>query len=234
MSLYGKLRDAASSLSHNDIISIRQALDHTVTAETISPSRAHDLSCILLLCDFNMGLCIRALGGHYTSEFLDFLAIDSALTTLATLPPRLGEPPHNFKLLHQLFHEHVPFKANFRCSRSDTIQRHLYNNHRASDPYLPSIRIKTATDIQKSYSIAFPRWILRMLNGLFLAAIGYATREVKGRIKGRPVNDPSALILGPTDSGALNSHIDRKDSLSMPPVHYQTALKRLWHRVYNL
>ena len=75
---------------------------------------------------------------------------------------------------------------------------------------------------------------MRFVNGLFLAAIGYATREVKGTIKGRPVNDPSALILGPDDSGALNSHIPKKDPLCVPPVHYQTALKRLWHRVYNL
>ena len=112
--------------------------------------------------------------------------------------------------------------------------RNTYNNHRASDPHLPSIRKKSAIDVTKSYSLALLRWILRFLDGLLLAALGYATREVKGKVKGRQVNDPSALLSGPNDSGALNSHIDRNDPIAMPKVHYQTALQCLWQRIYNL
>ena len=41
-------------------------------------------------------------------------------------------------------------------------------------------------------------------------------------------------MLGTNDPGALNSHIDRQDPVTMPPVHYQSALQRLWQRVYNL
>ena len=234
LSVYGKCRNQAISMSCNKISLLRKSLDHSIPSSAISSTRSQQLAHLLLLCDFNVGLLIRTLGGNYTSEFLDYSTIDACLAKLATIPSGAGEPKHNFKLLHHLFHNHVPFQANFRCSRQDTLARNKYNNHQASDPHLPSIRQKTAQDVQKSYSIALPRWTLHFLNGLFLAAIGYATREVKGKIKGRPVNDPSALITGPLDSGALNSHISCKDPLSMPPVHYQSALQRLWKRIYNL
>ena len=112
--------------------------------------------------------------------------------------------------------------------------RHKYNNHRAADPHIPSIVAKTASDVQKSYALALPRWSLYFLPGLFLAALGYATREMKGKVKGPPVNNPSALLTGPLDTGALNSHIHRDNPTKMPPVYYQTALKRLWKRTYNL
>ena len=234
MSSYGSLRAEASLLSIKDIDDIRAPLDHSKKVSSISPSRARDLAKILLLCDFNIGSFIRCLGGNYTSEFLDFASIDACLLSLSSIPTDPGEPTHDFNLLHHLFHEHVPFKSDFRCSRSDMFFRNKYNNHRASDPHLPSIRKKSATDVQKSYSLALPRWILRFLDGLLLAALGYAEREVKGKIKGRQVNDPSALLSGPTDSGALNSHISRTDPVAMPKVHYQTALRRLWQRIYNL
>ena len=234
MSSYGSLRSEASSLSIKEIDIIRRPLPHAKAVSSISPTRARDVAKLLLLCDFDTGNLIRCLGGNYTSEFLDFASIDACLLALTDIPTDTGEPPHDFNHLHHLFHQHVPFKGSFRCARKDMLARNLYNNHRASDPYLSSIHKKSAVDIQKSYSLALPRWILRFLNGIFLAALGFAVREHKGKIKGRQVNDPSALLTGPADSGALNSHIDRRDPVAMPPVHYQTALSRLWQRVYNL
>lgn len=234
MSSYGKLRHEASLLSIKDIDSLRTPLDHRKPPSSISTTRARSMAKLLLLCDFRVGALIRCLGGNYTSDFQDFAAIDASLLALSSIPTDPGEPPHDFNRLHHLFHEHVPFKGHFHCSRKDVLKRNLYNNHRAADPFLASIHEKSAIDIQKSYSIALPRWILRFLDGLFLAALGYATREVKGKIKGRQVNDPSALVNGPDDTGALNSHISRSDPVAMPKVHYQTALKRLWQRVYNL
>ena len=79
-----------------------------------------------------------------------------------------------------------------------------------------------------------PRLTLRFVSGIFLAVLGYATRANKGKVKWRQVNDPSALILDPNDSGDQNSHIDRQDSIAMPPVHYQPVLQSLWRRVYNI
>ena len=234
MSCYHRLRTEANALSIKDIDKIRASLNHKTKGTKISMSRSRDLAKLLLLCDFRVGGLIRCLGGNYTSDFLDFSTIDDCLLALAEVPVAPGEPPHDFKALKHLFHQHVPFKSSFRCSRKDMLFRNKYNNHRASDPHLSSIHEKTATDIQKSYALALPRWILRFLDGLFLAALGYALREHKGKIKGRQVNDPSALLSGPEDSGALNSHIDRSDPVAMPPVHYQSALQRLWTRIYNL
>ena len=48
------------------------------------------------------------------------------------------------------------------------------------------------------------------------------------------MNNPSALLSGADDTGTLNSYIDRNNPISMPPVYYQSGLKRLWKRVYNL
>ena len=109
-----------------------------------------------------------------------------------------------------------------------------YNNHLASDPYLSYINEKSATNIHKSYSIALPHWTLRFFSGLFLAALGYATGKHKGKVKGRQVNDPSDLLSGTNDSRDLNSHIYIKYPVAIPPMHYQSTMQRLWHRVYNL
>ena len=114
------------------------------------------------------------------------------------------------------------------------IFRKSYNNHLASNPYLSSIHEKSATNIQKSYSTALPHWTLRFVRGIFLAALGYATRKHKGKFIERYVNDPSDLLLGPIDSGALNSHIYRQDPVTIPSVHYQSVLQLIWHRAYNI
>ena len=234
LSTYGNLRHKASILSTSAIRNILKPLDHSVRTTTICNKRATSVGLLLILCNFNTGLLIRCLNGNYVGSFLNYKAIDSCLAALATIPQNPKEPPQNFELLHKLFHENVPFVSNFKCKRADMLTRHLYNNHRAADPHLSSILAKTAQDTQNSYTIALPRWTIRFVGGLFLAALGYATREVKGRIKGRPVNDPTALISGESDSGALNLHIPRDDPNKMPPVYYQTALSRLWSRIYNL
>ena len=80
--------------------------------------------------------------------------------------------------------------------------RNRYNNYRAFDPYLSSIHEKAATDIHKYYSITLPQWTLRFVNGYFFVALGYATCTHKVRVKGRQVNDTSALLSGTDDSRA--------------------------------
>ena len=72
--------------------------------------------------------------------------------------------------------------------------RNIYNNHRASDPYISSIHENSDTYIQKYYSIALSRWKLRFFRGIFLVALSYATRTHKVKFKGRQINDTSALI----------------------------------------
>ena len=234
MSSYGHLRHDASLLTPGHIKSLCTTLDPLLPEPSIDIPRARHLGCLLLLCDFEIPNLIRVLRGHYTGDFLSFRDIDASLKVLSTIKPAPDEPPHDYTLLHSLFHEQVPFHASFRCRREDVLGRNLYNNHRASDPHLADILKKTAVDVQKSYAIALPRWILYFLPGLFLAALGYAIRELKGKIKGRQVNDPSAHVTGPSDTGALNDHIHKSDPIAMPKVHYQSALQRLWTRVYNL
>ena len=80
--------------------------------------------------------------------------------------------------------------------------RNRCNNHCAYNPYLSSIHEKLATNIQKSYSITLPLWTLRFNARLFLSALGYATCNHKGEVKGVKINDISALILVPNDSRA--------------------------------
>ena len=227
-----KLRYEASTMTTEDIIALQQPLDHKQATETICPKRARDLAKLLMLCQCDVGLFLRTLGGNYTGNFLDFESIDKTLDKLSSIPPEPGQPNHDFDLLHDLYHQGVPRKSSYHCSRTDTFQRNLYNNHRAARPHYEAIIPKVASDVQKSYAIALPRWIFRFLNGVFISAIGWATRTKNGKVKGRQVNDPSALVNGPTDTGALNSYISV--DTDCPTVWYQTALNRILVRTYNL
>ena len=63
--------------------------------------------------------------------------------------------------------------------------------------------------------MALPRWTLRFLSGLFITALGYATRNHKGKVKGIQINGSSAIILVPNDSGALSLHIDSEYNIAI-------------------
>ena len=234
MRCYGALRAEASRLTLPKLRRILLRLNHNLSPSTICPRRSREVASLLLLCDFRIGGLIRCLRGLYTGDFLDFDLIDSTLAAMATIPVPPDEPQHDFSKIHDIFHHGVPLHGCHSCDRRDIFQRNLYNNHRAADPYLTSIHEKSAIDVQKSYAIALPRWTLRFVNGFFLAALGYAIREHKCKIKGRQCNDPSAKVAGPSDTGAYNLHLDKKNRTQVPRVYYQTALRRLWSRIYNL
>ena len=111
------------------------------------------------------------------------------------------------------------------------LARNVYNNHLAAHPHFNSIEPKIASDIQKSYAIALPRWIPRFIDGLLIAAIGWASRLKNGVIKGRQVNDPSFHLHHQNDTGAVNDQISLEKG---PFVFYQTAFQRALERAYNL
>ena len=112
--------------------------------------------------------------------------------------------------------------------------RKCYNNHCASNTYLSSIKEKFSINILNSYSITLPCWTHSFVTGLFLFDLGYATHDYNVKVKGRQDDDPSSLLLDPNNYGSLNLHTDRQDSDVLPWVHYQYALQRLWHRLYNI
>ena len=230
-SAYGSLRHEAAAYNKFMIKATCAPLNHLTTQSTIDSSRARHIACLLVLCDFDVGKLIRLLRGNYTGDFVNFSAIDKALDTLSSIKPDEGQPIHDFDLLRNLYHHGVPHEATYTCDRNDMLRRNIYNNHKAAHPHYSDIHGKVATDIQKSYAIALPRWILRFIDGIFLAAIGWASRTKGGKTKGRQVNDPSAL-LHPSDTGALNSKISLKDDC--PEVFYQTALRRILIRIFNL
>ena len=107
------------------------------------------------------------------------------------------------------------------------LYRDRYHKNHASNLYLSSVHKKLDINIQNYYSIALPRWTLRFISKLLLTALGYNTREHKGKVKVRQVNDTSALISGTNDSGALKLHIKRRDNTAMTLVHYQYVLQHL-------
>ena len=137
---------------------------------------------------------IRCLGGVYTSNFLEFASIDACLIVLSNIPINPGDPLHDLPALQHLFHQHTPFKASFQRARRFMLFRNRYSNHGASNPYPSSIHKKSATNIQKSYSVALPFWTLRFVSGLLLADLGYATCKHKGKVKTIQFNYPSSLL----------------------------------------
>jgi hypothetical protein len=231
MSNYAKLRWEASHLTKWEIKSILAPLNHNIKVETICEKRSRSISKLLLLCDFDMGKCIRLLQGSYTGDFLDFPTIDQTLKKLLQIPIQEGQPKHDFDLLHKIYHDGAPSSGNYTCDIEDMKSRNLYNNHSAASPHHDDIRPKIASDVQHSYALAFPRWILRFIDGILLAAIGWVSRIKNGKCKGRQVNDPSAHINGPKDTGAVNDQIP--DHMC-PDVYYQTTFIRALIRAFNL
>ena len=228
--LYAKLRYQASFLDKKQIKTIQKPLDHEKNSDLINMERATEVASLLLLCDFDVGKLIRVLHNKYTGDFLDFPEIDRVLNILSSIKPDKNQPTHDFNLLHHIYHQGVPQKASFECSRSDMLRRNLYDNHKQAHPHYNDIEPKIASDVQKSYALALPRWTLRFIDGLFLAAIGWVTRTKNGITKGRQVNDPSAN-LHCQDTGAVNDQINIKTDC--PDTFYRDALQRILIRTYN-
>ena len=232
ISCYASLRQKTTLLSRKDIKDIIYPRDHKKEVRAISTSRSTDIAILLLLCDFDVGKLIRLLQGQYTGDFLDFPLIDRTLNSLSTIPIKKGEPRHDFHLLHKIYHDGAPSSGQFTCNRDDMLKRNLYDNHSAAHPHFDEIEPKIASDIQKSYALACPRWTLHFIDGLLLAAIGWASRMKNGKIKGRQVNDPSFHINNSNeDTGAANDQICLDKG---PFVYYQTAFQRALERAYNL
>jgi hypothetical protein len=172
MANYAKLRREASQLTKWTIKSILAPLDHNIEKDHICPKRSNNIAKLVLLCDFDIGKCIRLLQGTYTGDFLDFPAIDATLQQLQSISVTNGQPLHDFDLLHQIYHDGTPSSGNYACDIKDMRARNLYDNHSAAQPHHDSIRPKIARDIQHSYAFALPRWIIRFIDGIMLAAIG--------------------------------------------------------------
>ena len=232
-SAYGRLRSDATHLTSRDLQRATSRLPYDKPVTTIDATRAHSVACLLVLCDFNVGGLIRSLGGSYTGDFIDYATLDSTLNILETIPRDTSQPPIHFNHARNLYHHGVPRSASYSCDREDTLKRNIYNNHSGMYPHTEEIIKKTAIDIQKAYAIAVPRWCFRFINGVFLAALGYAVRIKDGKRKGRQVCDPTFKMTR-TDTGALNSHIKKTDREACPRVYYQSALQRVWQRTYNL
>ena len=229
---YAKLRYEASMMDEPELQSILTPLPHKEPSSSICKTRSWKVAKLLLLCDFDVGCLIRRLGGQYTGDFLDFPAIDKTLSILKKIKPDTGQPPHDYKKVSHLYHQGIPTFAHYSCKRKDTLARNLYNNHKAAHPHLEEICEKVAADVQKSYALALPRWIFRFIDGVFLAAVGWASRVKNGVVKGRQVNDPSAHITGEDDTGAVNDQIPRNSDC--PSTHYANTLERVMQRTYNL
>ena len=219
MSYQEKSRDEAISLTSAEILRIRTPLNHRTFQSSICSQQAHDVAKLLILYNFRLGVMICCLGNTYTSNFLDFVSIDTCLLDISDIPVDPGEPPHNFLDKQHLLHQHTPFKASFFSSIQYMLFKKRYKNYFASNPYLSFINKNFSTNIQKSYSIVLSCWTLRFFRGIFFDTLGYNTCNHTEKVKGIQVNDPSGLLLGPNDSMDLNLHIDIEDPVAMPPVH---------------
>ena len=164
MSSYARLRSEALALSCTDINCITSPLDFSEDASVILMQRARDVSKILLLCDFDFGHFQRFMGGIYTGDYLDFDAIDAAITALRAVPHVPGLPIQDFDRIHHSLHHGFPISHHFQSPRSHCLQRNLYNNHSSIVGHESILAAKVATDVQNSFACAFPRWILRFIH----------------------------------------------------------------------
>ena len=64
--------------------------------------------------------------------------------------------------------------------------------------------------------------------------MGINIREVNGELKYRLLNDLSTLVLGPSDEGALNDQLDKRDTSEVLTGFIRNCNDRIWTRIYNL
>ena len=234
MSAYGSLRSRAPLFSHEDFSQLRSPLPISrASSSPLDRARLPSLSLWLLLRDFHVGTFVRSLGGLYTGNSQNLSAIDAAIDELRHTPRLHGEPPINFDNASVVLHHGFPRYGNFTCRRSDTVKRNLYNNHSSVTSiadHMDLIADKIRIDVNKSYAIALPRWILSFLYGTIINPLGIVFRKNKSRM----TNDPSTHIHEDSDSGALNDQLDRKDHRHVPPVNYGSAFSRVLTRIWNL
>jgi hypothetical protein len=136
-----------------------------------------------------------------------------------------------------VLHHGFPVKGSFSCLRRDTVGCNLYNSNHPSCQTTngDALWVKIALDVQKSFAIAFPHWAYVFTFGLHLNPVGCVMREVQGKVKHCLINDGSSLlVLSPQDTGAINSQLSWEDNVQVPPVHYGSALSRIWTRIYAL
>ena len=223
---YASLRYEATHVPRN---LLRARLCHIPLSShspTISSSRAR----VLLLFHFDFGDLVRWLGGDYTHDYINHVAINDALTALHSVDQGPLYPQHNFdRVLHSFFHG-VPDNAVYLCSQRDVLARNLYNNHSGYIPRLERMLSKIADDVSSHFMIAFLRWIWPFLYGFFISPLEYV--QLKG--KGRTVVDPTHLVNGNSDTGSLNSYLDKSDPSQVPQVFYQSAQLRHWRHIYNM
>ena len=224
-------RSQAASISPAQWASLSAPLHPRDATKTtpIDPHREHLHSLWLIICNFDVGIFVRSLGGHYTGDFNDLDAIDDAISDLRSVVPHAQNPPIDFDKATHTLHHGFPRDANFHCRREDTLFRNLYDNHSTIDDHRDIIAEKIQIDVNKSYALSVHRWLLHFIDGLILSALGIVFRKQKSRM----VNDPSNPVR-PGDTGALNDQFDKKDPEQVPPVAIGSALTRVIYRLWNL
>ena len=175
---------------------------------------------------------IRCLGSTYTSNFLNFASIDACLLAFSDNPVYPGEPMDNFPALWHLLHHHIPFKASLRIYRKYMLFIKRHNNHHDSDP----IPILHSREVGHQYLGVLLHWSSPLETPLFQKTFHLCPRlrhtQEQGKGQRAQVNDISALLLVPNESGALEFHIHREDPVTIPQMHYQYAHQHLWNRIY--
>ena len=234
MSCYGKCRHQALSLSKLDIKNLTTTLDFSLSPRSPDDDRVETLGKLAILCDFDIGILIRSLNKNYTGDWTDFDAVEDLIQEMETVPHVPGLPVQEFDQVRNTIHHGFPFKKEFSCPLRDVRLRNLYDNHTSIDDHEPLLLEKLAEDVQKSFALAFPRWIFRFIYGLHLNSMGINIREVNGKLKYRLLNDPSTLVLGPSDEGALNDQLNKRDTSEVPTVFIGNCNDRIWTRIYNL
>ena len=230
LTAYAKLRLYASAQPPDHWEVLRSMGPISAAATSISKPRAYRLAALLLLFDFHVGDLIRWLGGVYTHEHIPLDPIRTAVAALRRLPRRRGYPVQDYdRALHLLEHG-APVTAAYACSRADLAARNLYDNHAGISDHGPAVLAKIISGCNNHFVLVFPRWIWRFIYGLFLSPIGFLLQKGKGRI----VVDPSTRIHDDGDSGALNDHMDKKNTTDVPRTFYASAQRRHWAHIWNL
>ena len=221
---YARLRHFARSAPIHILKERRKYTD----TDGIGLLRRRLMSAALLRFDFSPADLVRWLGGDYTQEYLDFDALEAFLRPLQGVQPRPGQPPVDLDLALRVLREGSPLTGDFWCRRADLYARNLHDNHPPVHEHNDLIWQDIETDEAASFNIVVHRWLFRFIPGIHLALANIIFRKGKSR----QIIDPSSR-LSPTDTGAVNDQIWKKDPAQVPPVYYQSVYQRNCIRAWN-
>jgi hypothetical protein len=168
MATYQELRQYA--ITHS-IASLRHLRPPPGKPSQLDSAQAQLYGSALLRFNFVYGDFIRWISGEYTNRHRDWAKVFNTLQGRPARPAPDHLPPADFDRGFRIHTEGVPLSGNYTSPAAQIPIQDQYDNHPAITANAPAVEAKFAAEEEKTFHIHFPRFLIYVINGLFLAPL---------------------------------------------------------------